>query len=781
MLNSYKDRLFDILLLITILVFIIYTNYNNEKLTERLRYLAFDSYNKLFPRKPAKSLYPQHKIAGVAIIDIDEASLQKEGQWPWSRDKLAKMVENLNKFGAKVIAFDMVFAEKDRTSPATIFANLPVDKKDKIIPEIAMIDNDKIFADAIKQAKNVVTGFVGATQATLHYPLLKAKLFDRPHISKQDKNAIYKSDPRPFVTKQEFFATNLRIFSKAAAGNGAFTAIPEKDGIIRYVPLILGQKNAEGKIILYPSLSIEAIRVAIGDYAIETTSYLYPTPEGYGITNIHLGTTPKFIRDKKTGKRKKIYGRYDIPTDKHGRIAVYYSGHKKERYIPAWQILKGEVKEEKIKDKIILIGTSSIGLLDLRSSPLNPVLPGVEIHAEIIEQILSGTYLNRPSFFKIAEIAVIISAALLIILLLPFIGTLTLATLSFLILAGVWFFSIKYYVDYGYLLDPVYPTLAILGFFIVAAVTTSFRQESEKKFYRQAFGHYVSEELMNEIMTSPDKLSLGGTSKELTVMFTDVRNFTSISETMTPEQLIRMMNDFLTPMTSVIMEHQGTIDKYMGDAIMAFWNAPVDVKDHPRKACKVALLMADILIPLNEKLKQQAKEEGRKFYPIKNGIGIVTGECSVGNMGSKQRFAYSALGDAVNLASRLEGQTKIYGVDNLISETTASYVEDFAILELDLLTVKGRQMPERIYTIIGNENYAQTDEFKNWQKLHKKMLELYRGQNFKEALNLIQEKILPIIDKKYQDLYKLYIDRIEFYIKESPPADWQGIWVATSK
>ena len=743
-------------MLLCLLGGMIYIYQHNTSFIQRLSNIAFDQYNKIFPRSvPIKLAAPENGIKGVIIVDIDEDSLEKKGQFPWPRTVVSDLVTNLSNMGAKSIVFDITFAEKDRTSPSNIAALIKENNDTSNIDITALSalpDHDQILANAIKEAGNVVTGFVGSDKKTLDTPIKKAGLF----------NAVTFSGPEPFVLRVQNFATTIKELSSVAKGNGSFFVIPEHDGVIRRVPMMVGHQDpSTEKVNVYPALSLEAVRVALKKKIVKITSYKEPTPEGFGITKLKVGP-------------------YKIPTDSHGNVLVYYSGHKEERYVSAWQVLENEIDPALITDKIVLVGTSTIGLLDLRSSPLNKVVPGVEIHAEIIEQILSNRYLERPQYFDHIEMLAMIVAGLIIIVLSPFIRTLSLTILTALMIGGMFSASVFLYINHGFLLDPVYASFVTIVVFMLAAILSNLRSESEKRYYRQAFGHYISEDLMAELLESPDKLSLGGQDRELSVMFTDVRNFTSISETMAPDALIRMMNDFLTPMTSAIMKNRGTIDKYMGDAIMAFWNAPVDVEHHPRKACQVALVMQELLEPVNRKLKQDCENEKRTFHKIRIGIGISTGLCSVGNMGSKQRFAYSAIGDAVNLASRLEGQTKQYGLSILTSERTFEAVQDMAFLDVDLLTVKGRKEPEQIYTIVGDEDYAKTETFKTWQEHHDTMLKYYRAQEFVEA-----DKEIPhckeSAPKDFHALYDLYQERIIAYMDTPPDKDWCGVWVATSK
>ncbi|MFK7840125.1 MAG: adenylate/guanylate cyclase domain-containing protein, partial [Bdellovibrionales bacterium] len=314
---------------------------------------------------------------------------------------------------------------------------------------------------------------------------------------------------------------------------------------------------------------------------------------------------------------------------------------------------------------------------------------------------------------------------------------------------------------------------------IVASILSFLKTEFERRQVKDAFGLYISPDFMKELTLNPDKLKLGGEIRDLTVMFTDIRSFTSISEGLSPQELIQLMNDFLTPMSDLVMQNRGTIDKYMGDAMMAFWNAPLDDKDHAKNACITALGMQAALDPINDSVAQRAKSIGKEPVLLQAGIGINSGPCAVGNMGSKQRFAYSTLGDAVNLSSRLEGQTKNYGVGILIGEETYNAVTDFACLEIDLIQVKGKQEAVRIFALLGDQKDAQNDLFKTLKAEHENMIASYRNGEFKSALKSAQ-KCINNQTLNLEKLYDLYIQRCEEMIK-NPPEKWNGVYIAKTK
>jgi adenylate cyclase len=714
--------------------------------------ITFDELNSAWPREPLGN----HTL----IVDIDEESLRRIGQWPWPHTLIGEIPLKLRELGAKAVIFDMTFAEPDRTSPDHVAQNI-----EKMYPGLqdvtgklrALPDNDTVFAQEIAKAGNVVMGFVAAGEdATQRLPAVNQDMF---------LNA-----PPPGLNRKHYFVPSLPVLEKAAAGNGIFTSEPDFDGVIREVPLLLGHaESLRGPIdAMYPALSLEALRVTMSSQAKIRVETDHGTVSGIRMR----------AYDGSGGQT------YLVKTNDEAKIRVYYSHHEDNKanglYLPAWQLFeKGLVPPERVKDKFVFIGTSAIGLLDIRSSPLNITVPGVEIHTQIIEQILAQKFLLRGTPEKSVEFFLTGLIGLLIIVIAPFISAGTLALAVAGLLGVLWGGTVYAYLHTGNLFDPLYPSLVLTGIFIFASILANLRTELEKRQIRLAFGHYISPVLIEELAKNPEKLKLGGEVRELTVMFTDIRNFTSISETMDPAELIRMMNDFLTPMTSAVLDNRGTVDKYMGDAMMTFWNAPLDDPLHAQNACKASLEMVKALGPVNDELRLRAEKAGRKFLELKAGIGIHSGKASVGNMGSRQRFAYSALGDTVNLASRLEGQTKAYGIGIMISQATRGHVADYAAIEIDLLAVKGRAEAERVYALLGDPALAQDEAFKGFAARHGEMLAAYRAQDWAGAERLAGDCVQQ--RPELATLYELYKTRINAYRKEPPPAGWKGAWVAKDK
>ncbi len=733
-------------LLLTLLCVSIAFSFSNTRWREQIRNFTFDNYNMMEPRVPSDD---------TVIIDIDEASLKKIGQMPWPRNVMADLVIKLKEMGAKVIVFDIVFSEPDRSSPSFIAETLGgMPEFADVMQNIGNIpNNDVLFGEAIKNAGNVVTGFSFTNESTDKTPLQKG-IFRGKNLE-------------TFVPGLAGATINLREIGNDAAGNGSFFVSTDTDGIIRRVPMLVAHKRPGLNInSIYPSLALEAIRVYEGERGgtvkLADERYAALDPRRFGVEEIEIGK-----------------GRKIIPTNARGEFLVHFAKSNRDWYIPAHSILEGTYPAEKINGKIVLIGTSAVGLKDIRSTPLDTFIAGVEVHLNIIDQVLQGKFLSRPIEAEGGEAVSIFAIGLFIIIFSSFIGAVAQALTVILVIAAAIFIGSYAFSTYGLLIDVTYPSFCVLAIFMLSPILTYLRTEKERRAVRQAFGLYISPDFMKELTANPEKLRLGGENRELTIMFTDIRKFTSISEGMKPEELIQLMNDFLTPMSDLVMQNRGTIDKYIGDAMMAFWNAPLDDPDHTRHACRAALGMQAAIEPINAMLEARAKERGITPALLQTGIGLNTGMCAVGNMGSKQRFAYSVLGDAVNLASRLESQTKNYQVNILIGEKTWEGVRDFAGLELDLVQVVGRSQPVRIYTLLGDDKFMANDNYAKLREVHDRMIEAYQKGNFEAAMKSAEEaaKIQTFGLAHFYDMYKA---RIVELIRNKP-SRWDGVYIAKSK
>jgi adenylate cyclase len=710
---------------------------------ETVQNKTFDIFQNLHPR--------DYQETAVRILDIDDESLSRLGQWPWPRTLLAQVVTKLTEMDVLVIAFDMVFSEPDRTSPTHLSQFIPNTSNAAIVQQIIqqMPDHDAIFAESIAKAQ-VVTGFSFTA--------------DQNEKSPDSKSGIsFAGDsPKKFLPEFKGAVINLPNIEVNAKGNGSFNIVSEQDGIVRRVPLLFHYKEK-----LYPSLTAEVARVASGAH-----NYIVTVS----------GSSREVSFGEPTGIVSVKVGNHIIPTDAHGHVWFYPTKYTKERWIPAWKLLQNEIEPSTLKQKIVFIGTSATGLKDIRATPLNPVTAGAEINAQLLEQILLGEFLHRPDWAPGAELTYLILLGLILILLMPRVGALWCAIIGGGSVLAASSLSWYAFTKLGWLIDPVLPSAICLTLYVVASLINFLKTEREKREIRNAFSHYMSPALVKRLAQDPSRLKLGGEIKNITILFSDIRGFTTISEQFSAEELTQFINRFLTPMTHQILRQKGTIDKYIGDCIMAFWNAPLDDADHAQNACQAALNMRDYLVHWNQEFQAEREASGKSFVPVRIGIGINTGDCCVGNMGSEQRFDYSVLGDDVNLASRLEGLSKIYGVDIVIGENTYQHVSDLAVIELDLVRVKGKKRATQIYGLLRRADFRNLKSFMTLENSHKKMLQAYRERNWDAAMDYAQKCLaLDTPETRLRTFYKLYQERIKEN-KQHPLDDgWDGVHNAASK
>lgn len=703
---------------------------------QMLRVKTFDIYQRIQPREITQR--------PVTIVDLDERSLQEVGQWPWPRTVIADLVSRLTAMGAVVIGFDMVFAEPDRMSPAKVADTLP-----GIDPETRgrledMPSNDDVLAQAIANSR-VVLGMAARTSPAANPDA------DAPRTS----IAMIGPDAHPWLNTYADVLRNIPALDHAAAGRGMFNVAGELDGVVRRVPMVAATGDGE----IYASLSAEMLRVATGTPTIGIKTRALDGIEGI------------------------VIQRQLIKTDRNGQTYVNFSPYDPEKYVSIIDVLDGTAPPEKIAGHMVLVGTSAVGLLDIKSSPLESFLPGVEVHANILENILQGTQLNRPRDADGKEIVLTVIGGVLMILLVPMVGARLTVVMLAVFVAGAVGSSWWFYTEHRELYGVAYPVLTAILLYMYLTYSNYANEEAQRRQVRDAFSRYMSPALVERLAQDPDRLKLGGEMKDMTLLFCDVRGFTTISEQFSdnPEGLTRLINRFLTPMTNVILDRQGTIDKYMGDCIMAFWNAPLDDDQHAAHGCRSALAMLDAMTEVNAAREAEAKADGAPFFPLNVGIGLNSGEVCVGNMGSDQRFDYSVLGDSVNLASRLEGQSKTYGVLIVIGEATRDRAPEFATLELDLIRVKGKTLPVRIFTLLGDEAVAATSAFQTLKEEHDAMLSAYRMQAWAEARVHLERCRTMVGDLPVAGLYDLYEERLDTYEAAPPGRDWDGVFTALAK
>jgi adenylate cyclase len=646
--------------------------------------------------------------------------------------------------GAAVVGFDILFAEPDRTSVEEIAKRLPTPQANLLLAAtIGQPTNDQAFAAALKQTPSVLSVALGQQATTASPP--KAGF------------AVAGLDPRPFIIGFDGASKNLQPLDDAAHGIGAYNWTPDRDQIVRRVALIyrIGET-------LVPSLAAEALRVAQG-----ANTYILKASDASGESALGQSTGLNHMR----------VGQVDVPTDSSGAVYLRFRHFNQTAYIPAWKVLAGEVPKDDIEGKIILIGTSAPGLLDLRATPLDAAVPGIEMHAQVVEQLLTGHFLTRPDYALALEEFVVLAFGIMLALLLPRVSAKTAALVGLftmaLVIGGGWT-AFRYA---SLLLDPSYPAVA-LGC-MTAAITSYIYHgvEAQRGQIRHAFSQYLSPAVIEDIIAHPDTLKLGGEVRELTLMFCDVRNFTSISQDLSAADLTQFINELLSPLTEIILEQRGTIDKYMGDAIMAFWNAPLNDPDHTSHACHAALKMVAKMDELNEMWRQRAEAAQRTFKRVHIGMGLNTGPCCVGNLGSTYRFDYSAIGDDVNVTSRFEGLTKIYGVPAVAGQR--SLAPGINALELDMVAVKGRTRPTQIYTFVDMLGGEKT-QLERLEERHKAFLAAYRNQEWDDAERLIND-CRNIGISQLETCYSVFTERIGLLRQASLPANWDGSFIMTEK
>ena len=691
-------------------------------------------------------LMPRTIDERIVIVDIDEKSLKEQGRWPWARDKMATLVNQLfDHYQINTLGFDVVFAEKDESSGLKNLewmqqkylkddANF-AEALEKVKPRL---DYDQIFANSLKNRKVVLGYYFQTSGDTNHIGQLPPEIFSAENFQDQVIGA----------TEASGYGANLAVLQKNALSAGHFNPDPDVDGITRKISVLIRYGDN-----YYEALSTAVARVYLKNSPMQVEFGEDILDEGYSeLETFHMA-----------GKR--------VPVDAKVAMLVPYRGTQGSfRYISASDVLVGKVALSSLKDKIVLLGTTAPGLMDLRATPVQSNYAGVEVHANIISGILDNNIKKRPAYTMGAEILLLLFAGLLLALKLPKLSPLkaTLLTLTVLtVVLGINFSSWQY----ANLVLPIASILVMISLIYLLNMSYGFFVESRgKRQLTGLFGQYVPPELVDEMAENPEAISLKGESREMTVLFSDIRGFTTISEGLDPEQLTLLMNEFLTPLTKVIHEQRGTIDKYMGDAIMAFWGAPLKDKNHAQHALNAAIKMVEALKPLNVKFAE-------KGWPaIKIGVGLNTGNMTVGNMGSSFRMAYTVMGDSVNLGSRIESLTKNYGVDIIVSEFTKAQTRDMIYRELDTVRVKGKDKPVTIFEPLGAAEQL-TKETLDELNLYNEALKHYRNQ----AWDLAETQLNNLAKTAAHPLYELYLARIKQFKKTPPDKNWDGVYTYESK
>ena len=763
------------------------TRISDPEFVQVMRLKYFDVLQQNNPRQTLGNTYS-------VIVDIDEKSLREIGQWPWPRTVLAELFKKSKEAGMLVLGLDVLFAEKDRTSPELISRDImsrnpELAKKLKELPT-----NESIAADEMTRFPIIIG----------HSGLDVTGDAERKDIKDTSvKVFLGNKDIRNWLVSYPGLLANVPKFEKFSSGAGTVSVAEEPDGIIRRVPLI---SDVAGTI--RPTLGLDMIRVAFQGNSIAARTGIN------GVEEIIIQT--------------KTIGNAAIPTDENGRVWIYYGesdsikGSESRYYVSAADIIKGRVGKSRLQGKLGILGTSATGLKDIRPTPVEDRMPGVEIHANLIDTVISAIMYytsnkNAENIYKKAIKAgktneeasiemkkVKISGApflragtnmkfyeAIFTIVLGFLITISalkfgpIINISFLlaIIGSAFYYSNQLFLNEKVLFDPTFAGFSTFVIYFGNTFANYLRDANEKKQIRGAFSQYLSPALVEQLAEDPDKLVLGGETKKMTFLFCDVRGFTTISESFKsdPQGLTKLINRFLTPLTNEIINVNGTIDKYMGDCIMAFWNAPIDVDGHEKLACDATLRMHKAMAELNAIREKEAKTEKKKYLELKIGIGLNTGGCVVGNMGSDQRFDYSVLGDSVNLAARLEGQSKSYGVKTVIGPETNESVKDiYATLQLDMIAVKGKKEAVTIYTLAGDTDFKKSTEFKNLENKHKKILESYFNQKWEICIKEMQ-LAKSLCNNLMNEYYDIMAVRINEFKNSPPPKDWDGVYVATSK
>jgi adenylate cyclase len=685
----------------------------------------------------------------IVIVDIDEKSLAEQGRWPWGRDRLALLMDKLfDRHGVKLVGFDVVFAEPDLSSGIeALDAMAEGDLRDNPAFRNALramrprLDYDARFAAALKDRK-VVLGFYlstiqgGQSAGVLPAPTLPAGTFAGRPLA---------------ITRWHSHGGNLPVLQAAAVGAGHFNPLVDFDGISRRIPLLVEYQGA-----YYESLAFAMTR-ALLDFPPVLPGYEDPSDDYAGLEWLALPTARGDLR---------------VPVDANVAALIPYRGPQGSfPYVSATDVLNDRVPAERLKDRIVLVGTTAPGLMDLRATPVSTVYPGVEVHANLIAGMLDGVVKHRPAYLLGADALQVLLAGVLMIFLLPRLSPFRATLLglgTLLALSGLNF----YLWNAAHLVLPFAGVALLIVLLYALDMSWGYFVESRtKRQFAELFGQYVPPELVDEMARNPEGYSMEGRKAELTVLFSDVRGFTTISEGLQPDQLAALMNEYLGAMTAVVRRHRGTLDKYIGDAIMAFWGAPLADPDHPAHAVTTALEMQAALLELNRHLTAKGWPE------LKIGVGINTGPMTVGDMGSPVRKAYTVMGDAVNLGSRLEGITKQYGVGIIVGEGTREKLGDrYVLRELDRVRVKGKAEPVGIYEPLGAAGQVDGETLEQL-KLWNQALHAYRSQDWDRAEMLL----LNLARARPHYLYDLYAKRIARYRQEPPGDGWDGVTTFETK
>jgi adenylate cyclase len=693
----------------------------------------------------------------VVMAVIDEKSVNQEGKWVWPREKFTRLINKLSEAGASVGAFDIGFLEEsDRSALHTI---TEIQKETRVLApgnhaletyldELSRkAESDRQLAQAIaaSRTKIVLGYFFHMDQRDLaHVPEADFKAHQE-RIRKSAYPLVRYSSPGaqalPMI-EAVMPQSNIEVISEAASYAGYFNMFPDPDGVVRWIPAVIKHNG-----MLYAPLSLMALS-AYGNYPLSVSM------EEYGVEAVHVGP----IR---------------LPTDELGRLLINYRGPAKTfPHIPITDILNDRVPRQDLEGKIVMVGATAVGIYDLRVTPFGSVFPGLEIHANVADSILARDFLQQPSWAAFFDLAAMILMGLLIWQVQTRTGVLTGAAAAAVLFAGHIGICQYLFVSRGWILNMIYPLL-VLGIAYLGITIFKYVVESrQKKFIRDAFSTYLAPTVVKKLIDAPESLVLGGEEREITAFFSDVQGFTSISERLSARELVELLNEFLTEMTDIILTNEGTVDKFEGDAIIAFFGAPNEMPNHAAVACRVCIQMQQRLSQLRAKWREQGRPE------LKMRIGLNTGIAVVGNMGSKQRMDYTMMGDSVNTAARLEGVNKVYGTYTMISASTyKEAATQIVARELDAISVVGKSEPVAVYELMDPVGEASADTLELIE-VYRKGLEAYRRRDWEKAIAFFNQALaIDDADRPSQ----VMVERCTFYKTNPPPENWNGAYTMTTK
>ncbi len=734
--KRYLIRLFSSLLLISLVVMVVLDKLP-APFVQEFEHWLYDAR--------VRFTAPGGQDERIVVVAIDEMSLSAEGQFPWTRDKLADMVTELYEYGVQVIGFDVVFPERDMSHDLEMLQDLGSEDPaflSRLEGYAPLLDRDHLFGAALGQGPSVMAYyFITDERNAFQIGELPLPAFDFDQSMAQ----------RMFLPRAEGYTSNVpEIMEGSWAAGFISNPLIDADGIVRRTPLLHIYGNAA-----YESLALSMAATVLNDIALPVFVDAPLMMEGYPpLEAVEIG-----------GRR--------IPLDAQGAVLVPYRGGAGSfEYVSATDVINGQVPNPELLDgAIAIIGATAPGLQDLRSTPFGSIYPGVEIHANVLAGILDDNFRWQPAYTKGAEVLAVLVFGLIIALVLPALSAIMATVMLLLMITAAGWLNLYLWDAQMHVLPLASTLIAVFGVYMLNMIFGYFFESRSRSHMNDLFGQYVPPDLVSEMAHDPTHYSMESEKRDLSVLFTDIRGFTTLSENLDADELSQLLNRFLTPMTQVVHETHGTIDKYMGDCIMAFWGAPVHDTRHAHNAVAAGLGMLRGL----EKLNMELWKDGHPELAI--GVGVNTGTMSVGNMGSRFRRAYTVLGDAVNLGSRLEGLTKAYGVDFIVSSFTVDEAPEFVYREIDRVRVKGKLLPVIIYEVVGEHGMVDDEELarlKQWDQF----LKLYRGQHWKAA-----ERVLSSLREQDPErvLYDLYATRIVEFVENPPGKDWDGVYTHESK